>query len=555
MKNETVAMLLAWMLPMGWAASTMAAESTEQRCAGANLEPGLTQFHSNGWGFDPRNTRHQGEEGTSIRAGNVGSLKLKWSYRLADDSPRSMPLVTEDTLFIGDGGGVVALDRETGCERWRFENSGQVRSAIVHERAGDGVTLFFLESTDGVFALSARDGSLLWNAHPDGVNEAPLYSGTPLVTGGTLFVPVASQEIVLAMMPFLGCCHTAGGLGALDTATGATRWYLRTIEEPAQVTGRRWLLVKKRGPSGAPAWGAPAFDEERNLVYFGTGQNYSHPTTDTSDAIFAVEADTGAVRWVTQATAGDAYNMACNLLGTAHPNCPEPVGPDLDFGAPPILATMEGGEDVILAGQKSGDIHALRAEDGSPMWRRKLGRGGALGGIHWGIAYHAGRGLVLVPVSDLPSGLLTGPGEAQSGLHAVRVQDGTPVWFHERESRCGERACWGGISAAISIANDVVFAGSLDGFLEAIHVDSGEVLWSFDTWRDFDAVNGTATGGTLDAHGPMVADDLVIVSSGYGSFFQRGGNALLVFQLGDAEAGAEPAAGAESAPEQAEGES
>ena len=239
-------------------------------------------------------------------------------------------------------------------------------------------------------------------------------------------------------------------------------------------------------------------------------------------------------------------------MGTAHPNCPDPVGPDLDFGAPPILATLASGEDVVLAGQKSGDIHALRAEDGSFLWQRKLGRGGALGGIHWGIAYHAKQGLVLVPVSDLPAGPLTGAGQPQPGLHAVRVQDGTPVWFHERQSRCNERACWGGVSAAISIANDVVFAGSIDGFLEAIHVESGEVLWSFDTWRDFEAVNGTATGGAFDAHGPMIADDLVIVSSGYGSFFQRGGNALLVFAL---ESAGDASGGMESPQDEAEGES
>ena len=554
MKCGTFAPLLltAFALVAGHA-PVVAADGDAARCADTDAAPGLTQIRSTGWGFDQRNTRFRGAEDTSIRAANVASLTLKWSYNLGDNSPRSMPLVTEDTLFIGDGNGLVALDRETGCERWRFAHAGQVRSAIVHERTAEGATLFFLESTSGVFAVNARDGTLLWNAHPDGVDEAPLYSGTPLVTGGTVFVPVASQEIGLAMVPFLGCCHTAGGLGALDSQTGATRWYRRTIEEPAEVTGRRWLVVKQRGPSGAPAWGAPAFDEKRNLVYFGTGQNYSHPTTETSDAIFALDADTGAVRWVTQATPGDAYNMACNLMGTAHPNCPDPVGPDLDFGAPPILATMEAGDELVLAGQKSGDIHALRAEDGSVVWQRKLGRGGALGGIHWGIAYHDRQGLVLVPVSDLPAGPLTGPGEAQPGLHAVRVQDGSRVWFHERQSRCNERACWGGISAAISIANDVVFAGSIDGFLEAIHVESGEVLWSFDTWRDFEAVNGTATGGAFDAHGPMIADDLIIVSSGYGSFDQRGGNALLVFALEGADVA--PSGGLESAQAEAEGES
>ena len=40
-----------------------------------------------------------------------------------------------------------------------------------------------------------------------------------------------------------------------------------------------------------------------------------------------------------------------------------------------------------------------------------------------------------------------------------------------------------------------------------------------------------AEGGAFDAHGPMLADDLLIVASGYGNFGQLGGNALLVFQI------------------------
>ena len=104
---------------------------------------------------------------------------------------------------------------------------------------------------------------------------------------------------------------------------------------------------------------------------------------------------------------------------------------------------------------------------------------------------------------------------------------------HAREARCEERVCSGGVSAAITVTDDLVFAGSLDGFLEVLDAENGEVLWSFDSWRQFEAVNGEATGGAFDAHGPMVAGDSVIVSSGYASFFQRGGNALLVFELAE----------------------
>ena len=514
-----------------FAVPTLGAEAGSP-CPASIAGPGLERFYSNGWGMDPRNTRHQGPERTSIRASNVSRLVLKWTHALASYSPRSMPLVTEDTVFVGDGGrGLLALDRETGCVRWEFPHAGEIGSAILHQRTGEGVRLFFADRQEGIFAVDARDGSLVWRGRPDIDNPVPLYSGTPLVHRDTLFVPLSSQEIGLAAVPFYGCCHTRGGLAAMDTADGETRWYLPTIDEPARTTGRRWLTIKKRGPSGAPVWGAPAFDERRGVVYFGTGQNYSHPTTDTSDAIFAVEAATGQRRWVRQFTENDAYNIACDIW-PEHPNCPHPLGPDLDFGAPPVLVDGVDGTDIVIAGQKSGDVHALRADDGTVVWQRKLGRGGALGGVHWGIAFIPASDVVVVPISDIDVGRMTGPGPARPGVYGLRVEDGGVLWSRARESRCANRICWGGISAAVTVTDEIVFAGSLDGFLEALDATSGEVLWSFDTWREFEGVGGrVATGGAFDAHGPMVADNLVIVASGYGGFGQRGGNALLVFEL------------------------
>ena len=516
---------------VGATVSTLGAQA-DSPCPASIASPGLERFYSDGWGMDARNTRHQGPERTSIRASNVSHLVLKWTHALASQTPRSMPLVTEDTVFVGDGGrGLLALDRETGCVRWEFAHAGEIGSAILHRRTADGALLYFADRRQGIFAVDALDGSLAWRGRAQGDNPVPLYSGTPLVHRDTLFVPLSSQEIGLSLVPFYGCCHTRGGFAAMDAATGETRWHLPTIDEPARTIGRRWLTIKKRGPSGAPVWGAPAFDERRGVVYFGTGQNYSHPTTETSDAIFAVDAATGERRWVRQFTENDAYNIACDIW-PAHPNCPHPLGPDVDFGAPPVLVDAVDGTDLVIAGQKSGDVHALRADDGTVVWQRKLGRGGALGGVHWGIAFIPDSGVVVVPISDIDAGRMSGPGPARPGIYALRVDDGSVVWSRKRESRCEDRFCWGGISAAVTVTDEVVFAGSLDGFLEALDATSGEVQWSFDTWREFETVGGkVATGGAFDAHGPMVADNLVIVSSGYGSFGQAGGNALLVFEL------------------------
>jgi polyvinyl alcohol dehydrogenase (cytochrome) len=491
--------------------------------------PGLTKLYSNGWGIDVGNRRLQHD--TTISRENVGRLKLAWSYGFATNNPRSWPLVTEDTIFIGDTGrGVVALDRATGCTRWFHAHQGEIASAIVPARIGGQLALVYLDRIRGVFAIDAKDGEPIWNAR---VTDAPLplYSATPVVHGDKVFVPLASQEIALAFNPLYGCCTTSGGVAALDLATGAQRWYRPTIETPAQPTHKHWGFVQNYGPSGAPVWGAPLLDSDRGILYFGTGQNYSLPATDTSDAIFALDALTGERVWVRQFTKEDAYNLACDLP-TGHPNCPDPRGPDFDFGAPPMLVHDPSGRPYLIAGQKSGDLHALDPATGDVLWSRRLGLGGALGGIHWGMAANEATGTIFVPVSDIEANQLDRSMEPQAGMFAIDLATGSTRWQHARKGRCEDRVCFGGLSAAITATPDLVVAGSLDGILEVYDGATGEVLWSDDTWKAFTAVNGVETaGGAFDAHGPMIAGDQIIVSSGYDSFFQKPGNALLVYQL------------------------
>ncbi|MFT5133574.1 MAG: polyvinyl alcohol dehydrogenase (cytochrome) [Gammaproteobacteria bacterium] len=143
--------------------------------------------------------------------------------------------------------------------------------------------------------------------------------------------------------------------------------------------------------------------------------------------------------------------------------------------------------------------------------------------------------MLFVPISDVFVDFLTGEGNAQPGLFALDLNNGDIRWEHVRSARCAERNCAAGLSAAITATSELVFTSSLDGFIEVLAASDGELLWSFDTWKDFPTVNNIPTnGGSFDSHGPMVADDLLIISSGYGTFGQKGGNALLVFQLSGA---------------------
>ena len=150
--------------------SWVSAVSANSDCA---TTPGLESIYAEGWGIDQRNTRYQPR--SSLSSKNAPSLQLKWSYGLASTTPRSYPLVTEDTIFVGDGGrGLVALDRETGCERWVFEHTGNISSAIVKGVVkGKPVLIFTDRMNGGVFAVDALSGTLIWHAR---VKDCLLYT-------------------------------------------------------------------------------------------------------------------------------------------------------------------------------------------------------------------------------------------------------------------------------------------------------------------------------------------------------------------------------------------
>ena len=106
----------------------------------------------------------------------------------------------------------------------------------------------------------------------------------------------------------------------LDAATGAIEWVYHTMPEAEYTGDVSSIGVRLRGPSGAPIWSTPTVDSKRGVIYATTGENTSHPATGTSDAIIALDFETGEALWVFQALANDVWNIAC---GRAQgPNCP-----------------------------------------------------------------------------------------------------------------------------------------------------------------------------------------------------------------------------------------
>jgi polyvinyl alcohol dehydrogenase (cytochrome) len=491
-------------------------------------EPDFSQRFNDGWGNGPANTRFQAA--SSIARANVASLELAWAFALDDnDSPHSYPVLTTDTLIIGTtDGNLHALDRYTGCVRWSVHVGEPIRSGIVLGELDGEQALFFGTSQGRVFAVAGANGRIVWRAQV-GDHPFAMVTGTPAFHDGRLYVPLSSGEVALAISPFYACCTFRGALVSLDATSGGELWRTHLIDDLPEIVGSHWLMVDEWGPSGVPVWSAPTIDVGARRIYVGTGENYTYPPTKRSDAIVALDLDDGAIVWTRQFTRLDTYNMACGLpfFGA---NCPDREGPDLDFGAPPIRVDVSE-RALLLAGQKSGAVFALDAGSGEPVWETRFGHGGKLGGVHWGMAVNVALGLVYVPISDVPTEP-AGEREPEPGLHAVSIESGERHWSVPDRGQCaGRERCRSGMSAAILATAELVFAAGLDGGLHAFDAETGTRLWSYDTWRVVDAVNGLpARGGAIDVHGPAVANEWLYVQSGYGSFGQRGGNALLAFR-------------------------
>jgi polyvinyl alcohol dehydrogenase (cytochrome) len=292
-------------------------------------------------------------------------------------------------------------------------------------------------------------------------------------------------------------------------------------------------------------WSAPTVDEERKLIYAGTGDNFSDPASKTSDAILAFDMQTGKIVWSKQLTENDAYNMGCHLASKE--GCPATDGPDFDIGASPILVKLASGRRVLLVSQKSGVAHALDPDhNGAILWAFRVGRGGTLGGIQWGSASDGQN--MYVANSDISwtkgekefergangNGLerrVVDP-KIGGGLFAISVATGEKIWA-AAPPVCGDQAqCSPAQSAAVSAIPGAVFSGSVDGHLRGYSMRDGKVIWDFDTAREFQTVNGlTAKGGSIDGPGPAIADGMVYVCSGYGSWGGKSGNVLLAFSV------------------------
>jgi len=491
----------------------------------------------NGWSPTGANTRFQTAAAGGLTGDQTRRLQLRWAFAFDGDvSAFNQPTVLGSTLYVGSAGGMVyALDTASGCIKWSFQANGPVRSALRAVQVPLGTALVFSDLVGWVYALDAANAKVLWKTRIED-HEATRLTGGAAVDNGIVFVPVASWEESRALGAAYPCCTFRGSIVALRAADGSQVWKTYLIDGPAKQTGTARSGTPQFGPSGAGVWATPTVDTRRGRLYIATGDNYSSPTTATSDAIMALDIKTGRIVWTRQMTKNDAYNSACGDRGA---NCPTENGPDFDFGSSVLLVTA-GSRELLLAGQKSGIVWALDPDRmGDVVWQQRVGRGGVNGGVQWGMAsddrqvYAAVSDVARVPrpgaSAQDPQRTMLSPTEG-GGLTALALADGAKAWSVKPPACSATPGCSPAQSAAVTAIPGVVFSGSLDGHLRAYATADGSVIWDVDTAREYSAVNGVkGHGGSLDGPGAVVVGGMVFVNSGYSRFGGMPGNVLLAF--------------------------
>ena len=489
----------------------------------AGSRPSATKASWNGWGVDNLNTRFQPASAAGLTANQVPGLRLKWAFGFPGArTAYGQPNVVGGRVYVGSNDGTIyAIDARTGCLYWMYRAKSMVRSGVV---VGPDKRAYVGDLDANLYALDTETGKLIWQKKADDQPFARI-TGTPKLYNGRLYVPIASQEENAGANPIYPCCKFRGNLVAIDAKTGAVIWRAYTSPEP-KPTGMSKTGVQFYGPSGATTWSSPTLDLKRKLIYIMTGNGYSDPNIKTADAIVAIDMNTGEIRWSQQGSP-DMFNWDCGPRGGGG-NCPANHGDDVDFGSSAVLFDVGRGKQVLVAGQKSGMVHAFDPDqDGKIVWQTRIGKGSTLGGILWGIAGH--QGVAYVPLSDIDR---QRP-DAGGGMFAIDAASGKVLWHTPPPAPAclAKPGCNSAQLAPPSAIEGAVFSGSMDGHLRAYDMTTGKIIWDFDAVQSFPTTNGIpATGGSFSSTGPTIVDGMLYVNSGYGGQGMAG-NALLAFSV------------------------
>ncbi len=374
------------------------------------------------------------------------------------------PAIVNGRAYVVAGAATYALDAASGAVIWQNSDVNGTSSPTY-----SGGKLYVNDRRSVLHELDAATGQEEWRAAIDPHPRAAGFS-SPVVAGERVIVGSASIEEVTAK----DGATFRGSAVAFDRATGGELWRHYTVDAPY---------------SGVSVWSSVSVDIDAGVVFGSTGNNYTGDASGTSDSIFALDLDSGRLRWNRQLGANDVFTL------------PTPKSPDSDFGTNPILfeATIAGAKrQLVGAGQKSGMFWALDRNTGDVVWSRRVSGGSVIiGGVFNNGAFDGER-IIVAGNSGASDGAGSEPANGNSKpiggaavgtsvLMAMDPADGRVLW---------ERQLPAWVWAPIALSGGVGFVAA-DREMQAFDTASGAKLFSMQT-------NGTIASGAAIAGGRII---------------------------------------------------
>ena len=327
------------------------------RIANADTEPHNWLAHGRAWSEQRYSPLDE------INESNVGELGLAWYFDL--DTARGQqatPIVVDGVMYTTSAWSKVqVLDAATGQLKWQYDpevpKEWDVKTCCGVQNRGAAVWKgrVFVGTIDGrLIALNAETGKLEWDVQTTNRNEAYSITGAPRVFGDKVVIGNGGAEY-----------GVRGYVTAYDTETGEQAWRFYIVpgdpgeafeSEAMEMAADTWTGEWWKEGGGGTAWDSFAYDEERDLLYIGTGNGAPwsrlERSPDGGDNLFlasivAVRGETGEYVWHYQTVPGDTWDYTA---------VQHMILAELD-----IDGSMR---DVIMQAPKNGFFYVLDRETG-----------------------------------------------------------------------------------------------------------------------------------------------------------------------------------------------
>jgi len=528
-----------------------------------------------GWGYSPLE---------QINKTNVKGLQLVWARVMEPGINEMTPLVYNGIMYLGNPGDVIqAIDAATGDLIWEYRHPLPAVSSFrsTHGQRKRSIALYndrvyFVTWDNFVVALEARTGKLAWQTNRGGDYYVSNSSG-PIVVNGLVIAGSTCQ-----VAPH-GCYVTAH-----DAKTGEELWRNSMIPRPGQPGDETWAGSPFENRWMTGVWGTLTYDPELDLVFYGssgvgpaseTQRNMPGATMTGTNTRFAVKPKTGEIVWRHQVLPRDNWDQECTfeMMVINSPVNPDPTA----AGMLSINPDAKRGPRKTLTGVpcKTGIAWSFDAANGEFLWAkstveqnvvRRIDPKGLVtvneeavlkevgkayhvcptfnGGRDWpSSSYNPKSNVIYVQLLNLCLDLKARAdrepapqyvynvdstakfptGKDKVGrIDAISVETGKTMWsFETRASN---------FSSTLVTGGGLVFNGGMDRYLRALDADSGQLLWQ--TRLASQATGATVTfsvngrqyiaipagGGGINAQAVRITPEADTVS---------GGNAVYVFAL------------------------